>query len=186
MRPSDPSRRIELHHVAPLHGVEAVERLVEQQQLGRVHERLRQLDALPHALGEATDTALGRVFEPDGRERLGGGLGRVGDVAQTRHQLDQFACREEGPEAVAVVHDADALVDLGLAAGIVTEHPHLAGTGIGKAGAERQRGRLAGTVVPEQARHARRQVERHLRQGHRVAVPLRDAFEDERQASALR
>ena len=62
----------QLDHVAPLHRVEAVERLVEQQQLGRVDERLGQLDALAHALREAADPPLGGVLEPDARERLGG------------------------------------------------------------------------------------------------------------------
>ncbi len=176
----------QLHHVAALDGIEAVQRLVEQQQLGRVHERLGQLDALAHALREAAHATLRRVFQPHGRERLGGRLGRVGDVAQTRHQLDQLACREERPEAVAVVHDADALVDRGLAPRIVTEHPHRAGARIGEAGAERQRGRLARAVVSEQPGHAGSQLERHLCEGHRVAVPLRDACEDQRQASALR
>ena len=81
----------QLHHVAALHRVEAVERLVEQQQLGRVHERLGELDALAHALREAADAALRGVLEPDARERLGGGARRIGHVAQARHQLDQLA-----------------------------------------------------------------------------------------------
>ena len=63
----------QLDDVPALHGVEAVERLVEQQQLGRVHERLGQLDALAHALREAADLAFGGVLEAHARERLGGG-----------------------------------------------------------------------------------------------------------------
>ena len=82
--------------------------------------------------------------------------------------------------------DADAPVDLGLAPRVVAEHAHGAGARIGEAGAERERRRLARAVVAEQAGHAGRQLERHLGQGDSVAVPLGDACEDERQASALR
>ena len=53
------------------------------------------------------------------------GLG-VGDVAQPGHQLDQLARGQERPEAVAVVDDADAAVDLGLAPRVVAEHAHRA------------------------------------------------------------
>ena len=84
------------------------------------------------------------------------------------------------------MHDADPPVDLGLAARVVPEHPHRAGARIGEAGAQRERGRLAGAVVAEQAGHAGLQLERHLGQRDGVAVPLGDALEDERQASALR
>ena len=82
-------------------------------------------------------------------------------------ELDQLARREERPEAVAVVHDADPPVDLGLAARIVPEHAHRAGARIGEPGAQRERGRLAGAVVAEQAGHAGRQLERDLAPGRR-------------------
>ena len=176
----------QLDDVAALHRVEPVQRLVEQEQLGRVHERLGELDALSHALREAPDASFRGVLEPDGRERLGCGLARIGHVAQAGHELDQFARREEGPEAVAVVHDPDPPVDLGLAARIEPEHSDRAGAGIGEPGAQRERGGLAGAVVPEQAGHAGRQLERDLGQGDGVAIPLGDALEDERQTSALR
>ena len=119
-------------------------------------------------------------------ERLGGRGRGIGHAAQAGHQLDQLARGQERPEAVAVVDDADAPVDVGLAPRVEPEHAHRAGARIGEAGAQRKRGRLAGAVVAEQARHAGRQLERHFGQGDGVAVPLGDALEDERQASALR
>ena len=102
------------------------------------------------------------------------------------HHLDELAGGQERPEAVAVVDDADAAVDLGLAPRVVAEHAHRAGARIGEARAERERGRLAGAVVAEQAGHAGLELERDLRQRDGVAVPLGDACERERQASALR
>ena len=60
VRPSAPSRRISSTTWRRCDGIEAVERLVEQQQLGRVHERLGQLDALAHALREAADARARR------------------------------------------------------------------------------------------------------------------------------
>ena len=176
----------QLDHVPALDRVEAVEWLVQQQQLGRVHERLGELDALPHALREASDAALRGVLQAHARDRLGGSARRIRHVTQAGHHLDQLARGEERPEPVPIVHDADPPVDLGLAPRVVPEHAHRARARIGEARAQRQRGRLAGAVVAEQARHARLQLERHLRQRDGVAVPLGDALEGERQASALR
>ena len=50
----------QLDDVAALGGVESVERLVEQQQLGLVDERLGELDPLAHALREAADARARR------------------------------------------------------------------------------------------------------------------------------
>ena len=41
------------------HGIEAVQRLVEHQDGGAVRDRLRQLDALPHAFAIGRDEAVG-------------------------------------------------------------------------------------------------------------------------------
>ena len=43
------------------------ERLVEDQQLRIVHERLRELDALAHALAVGADALVGGVHQIDGR-----------------------------------------------------------------------------------------------------------------------
>ena len=58
--------------------------------------------------------------------------------------------------------DADPAVDLGLAPRVVPEHAHRARARIGEARAQRERGRLAGAVVAEQAGHAGRELERDL------------------------
>ena len=45
--------------------IHAGQRLVENQQLGIVHQRLRQLDALPHALAVGADLLVGGVHQID-------------------------------------------------------------------------------------------------------------------------
>ena len=72
----------QLDDPAALGRVGAVERLVEQQQLGIVDERAGELDPLAHALREAADGAIGGVGELDGPEHALGRGARVGDVAQ--------------------------------------------------------------------------------------------------------
>ena len=69
MRPSLAQAHDELDDVAPLRRVEAVEGLVEQQQLGVVGERLGQLHALAHAVGEAAQLPVRDVGQADLAER---------------------------------------------------------------------------------------------------------------------
>ena len=54
---------------APHQRIHAGQRLVEDQQLGIVHERLRQLDALPHALAVGADLLVRGVEQVDRVER---------------------------------------------------------------------------------------------------------------------
>ena len=55
---------------APPHErIHAAQRLVEDQQLGIVRDRLRQLDALAHALAVAADLLVGGVQQIDASER---------------------------------------------------------------------------------------------------------------------
>ena len=59
-------------------GIHAVGRLVEKQQIGIVHERLRELDALLHAGRVRLDVAVARFAEADVVEHLVRALHRVG------------------------------------------------------------------------------------------------------------
>ena len=61
-------------HRVPAGRVEAVGRLVEQQQVRVVHQRLGQLDPLLHAGGVAADLAVALLVEADVAQRLGGPL----------------------------------------------------------------------------------------------------------------
>ena len=55
----------ELEHFIAALGVHAVGRFVEEQQIGIVHERLCELDALLHAGRVRLDIAVARLAEPD-------------------------------------------------------------------------------------------------------------------------
>ena len=59
----------EADRLAPRDRVHAPERLVENQQLRVVHQRLRQLHALPHALAVAADLLVGRIEQVHRVER---------------------------------------------------------------------------------------------------------------------
>ena len=69
VRPSSPEPVQQLDHCAALCRVEAVQRLVQQQQVGLVGERLGELHALAHAVREPAHLALGDVGEVDRLER---------------------------------------------------------------------------------------------------------------------
>ena len=57
-------------HRQPARGVEAGRRLVEEQHLGPVHERRREVEPALHAARVALDPAVGRVLELDQLEQL--------------------------------------------------------------------------------------------------------------------
>jgi hypothetical protein len=170
----------QLDDLAAPRRVEAVQRLVEEQDARLVGERLCELDALAHALREAAHAPLGDVEQPDPVERGLRRRVRIGDAPQARHRHDHLARGEERPEGVAVGDDPDLAEDRRVAADVTAEQPHLAAARRGEARAELERRRLAGAVVAEQARHAGAERERDVRDGHPVAVPLRDAVELER------
>ena len=69
----------EREHLFTACGIEAVRRLVEQQQLGIVHERLRELDALLHARRVAADQPIPLLVQPDVPQHLGGALAGGGE-----------------------------------------------------------------------------------------------------------
>ena len=74
----------QLHHVQPLAGIHAVERLVEQQDPRLVDERRGELDPLAHALRIGPDLAIGRVGQLDRADRPVRGGGRVGRCPAAR------------------------------------------------------------------------------------------------------
>ena len=71
---SVPVRRTSVEHLVAAGRIEAVRRLVEQQQAWVVDERLGQLDALLHAGRVAADRAIALLEQPDVAQDLGGPL----------------------------------------------------------------------------------------------------------------
>ena len=164
----------------PLGRVEPVQRLVEEQQVRVVRERLRELHPLAHAVREAAHLAPGDITQPNGVERAGGGRIRIGDPVQARDELDHLPCRQEQPWRALVGDDADPLVDGRVPARLHAEDADGPRARRGEPGAELEGGRLPRAVVAEQPRDARPDRERHVGDRHRVAVPTRDAGELDR------
>ena len=101
------------HLVAPLR-IHAVGGLVEEEQVGIVDERLRELDALLHAGRVGLDVAVARLAEADVVEHLVRALHRVdrrqpGELAAVRDERHRVHARDVG---VALRHVADAGADL--------------------------------------------------------------------------
>ena len=142
------------HLVAPLR-VHAVGRLVEEQQIGIVHERLRELDALLHAGRVGLDVAVARLAEADVVEHLvralhrvdGRQAGELAAVGDERHGV------HAGNVRVALRHVADARADLQRLLGDVQARARVMRPSVGLDEAEQrlEHRALAGAVGAEQA-----------------------------------
>ena len=103
----------QLEHLVAALGVHAVGGLVEKQQVGVVHERLRQLDALLHAGRVGLDVAVARLAEADVVEHLVRALHRVGPgqarrAGRSRRRTSRRSCRECGRRSPACSRAARA------------------------------------------------------------------------------
>ena len=102
----------------PAHRVQARGGLVEEEHLGLVDERHREVQAAAHAAGVGADTAVLGLGEPDALDQLRGaaahGAGR--DAVQRGLELHELLARHEHVERRLLERDADApahLVRLG-------------------------------------------------------------------------
>ena len=144
----------ELEHLVAALRVEAVRGLVEHDQLGRVHERLRELDALAHAGRERPDQAQALLLEADLEEHLA--RAQHGDAARQSAQLaevhHEVARRHPAGQALVLGHVADAPPQLEAArGGVDAEQPRRAGVGLDEPEQRPHQRRLAGAVGAEQA-----------------------------------
>ena len=99
----------ERQHLLAPDRVEPGGRLVEQDQLGIGHERLRQLGPLPHAGREALDGAEPGFVEPDEVEHVrrplaGGPRRQPAHLAERGHEVGR---RLVGRQAVVLGHEAE-------------------------------------------------------------------------------
>ena len=89
----------ELEHLVAPFRIHAVGRLVEEQQIGIVHKRLRQLDALLHAGRVRLDVTVARLAETDVVQDFVRALHRVGtrqagELSAIGHERDGVHARE--------------------------------------------------------------------------------------------
>ena len=120
------------HLVAPLR-VHPVGRLVEEQQVRVVHQRLGQLDSLFHARRIGLDVAIPCLAEADVVEHLVRPLHGVG--RRQARELPAIPDERDGVHArnvrVGLRHVPDPRADvLRLLGDIQPEHPHLAAIGL--------------------------------------------------------
>ncbi len=103
-----------LDHALARHGVEAVGRLIENQQFWTVRQCLRQLDELLHAQRVSADLAVAHFTKPDVKQRLMRSLQRLarGQSGQLRHVAHESHSGHVADEGVVLRHVADALADL--------------------------------------------------------------------------
>ena len=168
----------EVDEVDALAGVEAVERLVEHEDLGVVDQGGGHLHPLAVALGErAHRPPVARVELDDARgpaprrspDRAPAAGGRPRSTnSRGRHRLEQ---------ALLLGHEPDAPEQREVLAGVAAEHPHLPLRRAGQADEQPQHGRLAGAVRAEEGGDAGAEGEAHVGDGHHVAEPLRDVVE---------
>ena len=135
-------------------GVEAVHRLVEDQQLGVPEEAGGDAETLAHAHGVLRHLVVGPVQDADALEcRLDAALGRR--LARRRQDLQVLAAGQVAVEAGLVDDGADAgQRQVAMAGDGVAEQGHGAGVGVGQTEQHPDQRRLAGAVGAEIAEGA--------------------------------
>ena len=164
--------------LAPPERVHARERLVEDQQLGIVDERLRQLDALAHALAVGADLLVGRLHQvdaPSARPRRVVGL-LLREAVEADQRRDPLEPGHPLVERVLLGAEPDLEVELRVAPDRLAEHLDRPLARLQLTGDQLHERRLAGAVRAEQAGDARRHVDADVVQADDLAVPLRDVL----------
>ena len=116
----------QLLELDPLAGVGAVERLVEDQQLGFVHQRRRKTNALPHAARVGAYRAIGRVAEPHALDGSRCRRRRVVDLAKRGGELDERSSAHEVIAPLVLDHDPHAAVKVAVGTRVAAEDAYLA------------------------------------------------------------
>ena len=168
----------QLQHLVAPRGVEPVGGLVEQEERGVVHQRLRQLHPLLHPRGVAADGAVALLVEPHVAQHLGGALprrrpGEAGQAAHVGHEVGGGHVRRH---AVVLGHVAHALAHLQAARGRVqAEDAHVAAGRLQQAQEDLDEGALAGAVGAHEPDDAGLQLHGEvLQRGHAAGVDVRE------------
>ena len=148
-------------HLRAQAGIEGVEGLVEQHQLGRGRERAGERDALLLAPGELVRAALGQVGQPDQLQQLSHATGVA--LRTRKSKGDVGGDVEVGEQRSLLRHEADPALLGGDVGALVADDPladaNRAGVGALEAGDQPQQRRLAAARRTE---HGREAALRHL------------------------
>src|SRR4051794_13492281 len=140
----------------PARGVEACCRLVEEQHLGRMDQRHREIEPPAHPAGVRADPALRRLAEPDAIDQVRRPVAHVArrDAVQRRLELHQLTAGHQHVQRRLLQRDADPLAhEVRLGRHVVAGHER-APAGRAQQGDEHpDGGRLARAVGPEEAVH---------------------------------
>ena len=169
--------------------IEARQRLVGDQELGIVRDRLRQAHALAHALRVRAGRPLAALDEPDaveGARRAHFGLARA-EAREAQEEGDHLGRGHVVVERVLLRAEADAPQVVAVGEGRLAQDPDRAARGPQLARDELEEGRLAGAVGADQAGHAAFDRQRELVQADHLAVPAPEllGFEQRHLAHAL-
>ena len=156
-------------------GVETARRLVEDEELRPVHQRLDEADLLPVALREVGHGAVQVEVEP--LDQLVH-VARIDADAQAREEREVLAARQARVEGELARDVADVPADLdALPARVQPEHDGPARRRTDEVDEEPERGRLAGSVRPQVAEDlAALDLEGEVDDAPRPAVALRQAL----------
>ena len=165
-------------HVVARRRVEAVGRLVEEDQLRVVGERLGELGALLHAGGVAAHRPVALLVEPHVPQHVGRPLASGGgaEAGHPGHVDGEVAGADVGRQAVVLGHVADESPDLLPA--VLDVVPQDAGVPAGRLEQAQQdldQRRLAGAVGADEAGHAGSDLDRQVGQRVDRAVVLGEA-----------
>src|SRR6185436_16206476 len=183
-------RAQELEHLAPSERVEPGHRLVEHEELRLVRDRLRDADALAHALRVGGDAVVHARGHREALERALCTRLRLlrGIAAEPQEQAHDLVPGHVLVERVLLRAEAEAPVELAVRERDLAEDLDPAARGHDLAHDQAQEGRLAGAVRADEADDATRKLERELVQTNDLAViaPELVAGEDVRHATTSR
>ena len=163
----------ELEHLVTAFRVHAVGRLVEEEQIGIVHQGLRELDALLHAGRVGLDVAVAGLTQTNVEQDFVSTLHRVdaGQAGQLAAIRDEGDGIHAGNMGVALRHVADAGADLERRLRDVdAEDTHAAALGHDEPEQRLDHRALAGTIGPQQADRSGRKRRRHVAQREVLSV----------------
>ena len=168
----------EIEHLRPLHRVEPVGRLVEEDQLGVVCDRSCELDALSLPRRHRSDRAKALLAEPDEPERVVRTLHSrpAGEKVHFGQVPDEVGGRELRRQIMMLrrVPDASSRLD-SRSRGIAAEDCQLAVVARAKAKHDGDERRLARTIRAQQPRDSGADVGVQARERDRTAEALDDA-----------